>query len=363
MSSITDFQTQYAFLGYEFFGNTVWQLLVAVAVFFVVYTALKLFKRGVIKNLGKLAEKTTTDFDDLLAQILQSIGAWFYVFVSLAVAVQFIQQPEMLKKVLFYIALVVVVYAIVKAIQQVIDYGFQRGMKQRLEEDPRFDVSVVRLLSKFAKGAVWIVAALLVVQNLGYDITALVAGLGIGGIAIAFALQGVLSDMFASFSIYMDRPFQTGDFIIVGDVMGTVKHIGIKSTRIESLWGEEIVVSNKDLTEARVKNYKRMENRRIVFEFGVTYQTPSAKLRKIPEIVKKIIEGIELADLDRVHWKNFGDSALNFEIMYQVHTADYNEYMDVQQEINLQLKERLEKEGIEFAYPTQTIYVHKQKEA
>jgi small-conductance mechanosensitive channel len=337
--------------------------LVAVAVFFVVYTALKLFKRGVIKNLGKLAEKTTTDFDDLLAQILQSIGAWFYVFVSLAVAVQFIQQPEMLKKVLFYIALVVVVYAIVKAIQQVIDYGFQRGMKQRLEEDPRFDVSVVRLLSKFAKGAVWIVAALLVVQNLGYDITALVAGLGIGGIAIAFALQGVLSDMFASFSIYMDRPFQTGDFIIVGDVMGTVKHIGIKSTRIESLWGEEIVVSNKDLTEARVKNYKRMENRRIVFEFGVTYQTPSAKLRKIPEIVKKIIEGIELADLDRVHWKNFGDSALNFEIMYQVHTADYNEYMDVQQEINLQLKERLEKEGIEFAYPTQTIYVHKQKEA
>jgi small-conductance mechanosensitive channel len=161
----------------------------------------------------------------------------------------------------------------------------------------------------------------------------------------------------------MDRPFQTGDFIIVGDVMGTVKHIGIKSTRIESLWGEEIVVSNKDLTEARVKNYKRMENRRIVFEFGVTYQTPSAKLRKIPEIVKKIIEGIELADLDRVHWKNFGDSALNFEIMYQVHTADYNEYMDVQQEINLQLKERLEKEGIEFAYPTQTIYVHKQKEA
>ena len=359
MIDISNLSTQYAFLGYELFGNTVWQIFVAVIAFFVIYTVLKLFKRNVIKNLGKLTEKTRGDFDDLLVQILQSIGKPFYLFVSLAAAVQFIEQPELLKQVLFYIAVVVVIYTVVRAVQQIIEYGFQRGVQKRLEEDPRFDASAVKLLSKVVKGVVWVIAILLVLQNLGYDITALIAGLGIGGIAIAIALQGVLSDIFASFSIYMDRPFQTGDFIIVGDVMGTVKHIGVKSTRIESLWGEEIVVPNKDLTEARVKNYKRMQNRRIVFSFGVTYETRSEKLRKIPEIVKEIIGGIELAAVDRVHWKEFGDSALVFEVMYHVDSPDYNEYMDVQQEINLQLKEQLEKEGIVFAYPTQTIYLQK----
>ncbi|HEX9722506.1 MAG TPA: mechanosensitive ion channel family protein [Candidatus Paceibacterota bacterium] len=359
MVDLAALQTQYAFLGYEVFGNTVWQLLVAVVVFFLAYTALKLFKRNVIRRLDKLAEKIQGDFDDLVVQILQSVGTPFYLFVSLAVAVRFIEQPEWLKTTVFYIAVAVIVYTVVRGIQQIIDYGFQRGIKKRLQEDPRFDTSAIKLLSKITKGVVWVVALLLVLQNLGYDITALIAGLGIGGIAIAFALQNVLSDVFASFSIYMDRPFQTGDFIIVGDIMGTVQHIGIKSTRIQSLWGEQIIIANKDLTEARVKNYKRMENRRLVFEFGVTYQTPAEKLRKIPEIVQEIVHGIELAAVDRAHFKKFGDSALVFEVMYHVDSPDYNQYMDVQQEINLQLKERLEKEGIEFAYPTQTVYLQK----
>jgi small-conductance mechanosensitive channel len=363
MFDISALQTQYAFLGYEFFGNTVWQLMFAVFVFVSIYTGLKLFKKYVIRNLAKLSKKTESDFDDLIIQILQSIGAPFYLFVSLAVGIRFVDQPELLKKVLFYIALAVVVYTVVRAIQQLIDYGFQKGIRKRLEEDPRFDVSVVRVLSKFAKGVVWIIALLLVIQNLGYDITALVAGLGIGGLAIAIALQGVLSDMFASFSIYMDRPFQTGDFIIVGDVMGTVKHIGIKSTRLLSLWGEEIIVPNKDLTEARVKNYKKMENRRLVFSFGLTYETSAEKLRMVPEIVKEIIAGINLAGLDRVHFKEFGDSALIFEVMYHVDSPDYNEYMNIQQEINLQLKEQLEKEGMVFAYPTQTLYIQQIKSA
>jgi small-conductance mechanosensitive channel len=359
MIDLLAIQYQYAFFSYEYFGNTVWQYTTALVAFVAVFSVLKLFKRRVIKNLHKLAEKTEGDFDDLVAQIIQSVGRPFYLFVSLAVAIQFIEQPDLLKKVVFYIALTVVLYTAVRAIQQLIDYGFQKGVRKRLEEDPRFDASAVRLLSKIAKWTVWLIALLLVMQNLGYDITALVAGLGIGGLAIAIALQGVLSDMFASFSIYMDRPFQTGDFIIVGDVMGTVKHIGVKSTRLQSLWGEEIIVPNKDLTEARVKNYKRMESRRMVFSFGLTYETPAEKLRRVPEIVKEIINSIELAGVDRVHWKEFGDSALTFEVMYHVNTAEYNDYMDIQQEINLQLKERLEKEGMAFAYPTQTVYLQK----
>jgi small-conductance mechanosensitive channel len=358
MPDFATLQTQYAFLGYEFFGNTVWQYLTAVVVFLAVYLVLKIVKQRIIANLHKLAEKIKGDFDDLVVHVVQSVGEPFYFFVPLAISMQFIEEPVLLKTWISYAALAVVAYTVVRAVQELIGYGFEKGMKQRLIEDPRFDVSVVRLISRVAKGAVWLIAILVVLQNFGYDITALVAGLGIGGLAIAFALQSVLGDVFASFSIYLDKPFKTGDFIIVGDVLGTVEHIGVKSTRIKSLWGEEVIVPNQDLTNARVKNYKRMENRRIVFSFGVTYQTPAAKLKRIPEIVGEIIQEIKLASLDRVHWKEFGDSALVYEVMYTVKSSEYNEYMDAQQEINLQLKDRLENEGIAFAYPTQTVFLH-----
>jgi small-conductance mechanosensitive channel len=361
MISISQFFPQYAVLGQQVFGNTVEQYVAAFVAFCVVYLALRFIKFVVVQHLRKITEKTATDIDDLAVHILGSIRSPFFITVSLAIGTQFLEGPAILKTVVVYAAVAVALYRIVRGIQQIIEYTFQKGIRKRLEEDPRFDASIVRLLSGLAKGSVWLIAALLVAQNLGYDITALIAGLGIGGLAIAFALQNVLSDMFASFSIYLDKPFQTGDFIIVGDVMGTVKHIGIKSTRLQSLWGEEIIMPNKDLTEARVKNYKRMEDRRIVFSFGVTYETPSAKLRMVPDIVKEIIEGLELAELNRVHWKEFGDSALMFEVMYQVKTKEFNTYMDIQQEMNLQLKDRLEKQGMAFAYPTQTLYVHKEK--
>ena len=346
-------------LNQEFFGNSLQQYIVATAAFLLVFWVLKLFKKQVISNLHKLSDKTKTDIDDLIVSIVQSIGSPFYVFVSLGVGVQFIEQPPLLKNIILYIALAVVIYTVVRAVQQLVDYTFNRAIKKRLDEDSKFDDSVIRLFASAVKAVVWVVAILIVLQNLGYNITALVAGLGIGGIAIAFALQNVLSDIFASFSIYLDKPFRTGDFIIVDDLLGTVKHIGIKSTRIESLWGEEIIIPNKALTEARIKNYKNMENRRLVFGFGVTYQTPAEKLKKIPEIVKEIVADIKLAEIDRVHFKAFGDSSLNFEVMYHVDSPEYNDYMDIQQEINLKLKERFEREGIEFAYPTQTIFIEK----
>jgi len=244
-------------------------------------------------------------------------------------------------------------------LSRVIDYFFEKIIKKRLEEDSTFDSSIIKLLGKGLRAVVWFVALLLVAQNLGYDITALIAGLGIGGIAVAFALQGILSDIFASFSIYFDRPFQTGDFIIVGNEMGTVKHIGLKSTRIQTLQGEELVMSNKELTEARIHNHKKMERRRIGFRFGVVYDTPTKKLRQIPQMVKDIIATQESVDVDRVHFTEFGDFSLNFQVMYYMNTPNYTAYMDTQQAINLAIKEKFEQEGIEFAYPTQTVYVKK----
>ena len=208
-----------------------------------------------------------------------------------------------------------------------------------------------------ARLILWVIVLLLVLDNLGVNITGLVAGLGIGGIAVALALQNILGDLFASLSIVLDKPFVIGDFVVVDTLSGTVEHIGLKTTRIRSLSGEQLIFSNNDLLKSRIRNYKRMSERRIVFSFGVVYQTPLEKLKAVKEIVGDIIEKVENARFDRVHFKEYGDSALNFEVVYFVSTPDFNIYMDVQEVINLEIFRRFQEEGIEFAYPTSTVYV------
>jgi small-conductance mechanosensitive channel len=204
---------------------------------------------------------------------------------------------------------------------------------------------------------VWAAVLLVLLDNLGVNITTLIAGLGVGGIAVALAAQNVLGDLFSSLSIVLDKPFVVGDFIVVGDFLGSVEHVGLKTTRLRSLSGEQVVFSNTDLLNSRIRNYGRMFERRIVSSIGVTYQTPVAKLRRIPEIIREIVEEQDRVRFDRAHFQTFADSALTFEIVYYVLTPDYNYYMDVQQNINLALFERLAAEGVEFAYPTRTVFV------
>ncbi len=219
--------------------------------------------------------------------------------------------------------------------------------------------SAARTIGIVIKAVLWTVGLLFVLNNMGVNITAAVAGLGVGGVAVALAAQAILGDAFSSFAIYLDKPFVVGDFIIVGDHLGVVEHVGIKTTRVKSLQGEQLVFSNTDLTSSRIQNFKKMEQRRVPFTIGVTYQTPSAKLKKIPGMIRGIIEGIESTKFDRAHFKAYGDFSLNFEIVYYVFGSDYNVYMDIQQRINVAIYEAFEKEGIEFAYPTQTLYVNK----
>jgi small-conductance mechanosensitive channel len=202
-----------------------------------------------------------------------------------------------------------------------------------------------------------VIVFLLILDNLGVNITGLVAGLGIGGIAVALAVQNILGDLFASLSIVLDKPFMIGDYVVVDTLSGTVEHIGLKTTRIRSLSGEQLIFSNNDLLKSRIRNYKRMEERRIVFGFGVIYQTPVEKLIRIKKQVAEIIEKQEHARLDRVHFKEYGDSSLNFEVVYFVDDPAYALYMDIQENINLELFRRFTEEGIEFAYPTRTLYV------
>lgn len=191
----------------------------------------------------------------------------------------------------------------------------------------------------------------------GVNVTALVASLGIGGIAVALAMQNILADLFASLTITLDKPFVIGDFIIVGDMLGTVEHVGLKTTRVRSLGGEQLVFANNDLLSSRIRNYGRMQERRVLFQFGVLYQTTYDQLRAIPDQVRELLEDLEQVRLDRVHFKAFGDSSLNFEVVYYVEDPDYNLYMDKQQAINLELVRRLGEIGVEFAYPTRTIHL------
>ena len=166
--------------------------------------------------------------------------------------------------------------------------------------------------------------------------------------------------MTASFSIVLDRPFVIGDFIIVDDYLGTVEHIGLKTTRVRSLSGEQLVFSNADLLRGRVRNYKRMYERRVVFSIGVVYQTPYEKLKQIPTLIQEIIEAQEHVHFDRAHFRQYGPYSLDFEIVYWVKNPDYNVYMNIQQAINLAIFQRFEKEQIEFAYPTQSLYISRQ---
>ena len=208
-----------------------------------------------------------------------------------------------------------------------------------------------------ARGGTWAVALLLALENLGVNVGTLVAGLGVGGVAIALATQNVLGDVFASVSILLDKPFVVGDFIILDSYMGQVERIGIKTTRVRSLDGELIVFSNADLLKSRIRNYKNLPQRRVVFRVGVVYETPPEVVEKLPGILREVVAGAEGVRLDRAHFASYGDSALVFEVVYYVINGDYNVYMDIQQAINLALFRRFAEVGAAFAYPTQTLRI------
>ena len=213
------------------------------------------------------------------------------------------------------------------------------------------------LMSWALRTVLWAVVLLAVLSNVGVNITAFVASLGVGGIAVALAVQNILGDLFASLSIAVDEPFEVGDFIGIDSFVGTVQFIGLKSTRISSLNGEQIIISNTDLLKQVVKNYKRMEERRIVFKFGVTYSTTPEQAEAIPEIVRRLVEDNDKLRFDWAHFQGFGDSSLDYEVVYIVKEPGYNTYMDAQQTLNLQLMRELAALGVDFAFPTRTVFL------
>lgn len=311
----------------------------------------------ILRRLALLAKKTKTDIDDTAIKIVKNLKPPFYTFLAFYLAVQTLVLHSTVNRALDIILLIWIVYQLIRAGEILVEYLGKRFFDK--DGDGEADAAI-SLLMKLIRGLLWISGGLFIFQNLGVNVTALVAGLGVGGIAIAFALQNILEDLFSSFAIHFDKPFVVGDFIVLGDKKGTVERIGIKTTRIRSVQGEELVVSNKELTAAQIQNFGAMEERRINFVFGLTYDTPSEKLRRVPGILESIISDVAKVRFDRCFFKNFADSALEFDTVYYVESSDYKDYTRANEAIYLAIIERFAAEGIEMAFPTQTLHVVKE---
>jgi len=343
-----------------FLGNRVLDYLISFGVLLFGFLAIKIVVHAIIKlkRLKKISKKTTTTLDDFFMEVIDRIGAPLLYLAVLYASIKILTFHPYFEKVTNYLGLGILVYFVARLAVMFITYGFTVYLTNR-GEDASLDRSLLGVLV-VVKGIVWVGAIIFFLDNLGFKISAVIAGLGIGGVAVALAAQTILKDLFSYFSIIFDRPFKVGDFVIIGDFMGTIEHIGIKTTHIRSLGGEMLVFSNSDLTDSRLRNYKLMERRRVVFQLGVTYQTSLKQVKEIPEVIENLIKNTTDTVFDRAHFFSYGDFSLIFEIVYYVIGPGYNKYMDIQQEINFAIKEEFEKRGIEFAYPTQKLYLSKE---
>ncbi len=343
----------------KFAGNTLDLWVYALGSAIVVFLVLSLLFAVLGRRLKSLSQRTHTIADDLLSAMLESTKTLALLVASVWAGAQILDLGVMEAPLDFSLMIAVVLQFAIWGNRMVSAYiAFYTDARR--EENPGA-VSVVHGLSFLVRLVIWSIALLLIFDNLGYNITALVAGLGIGGIAVGLALQNILGDLFASLSIVLDKPFVIGDFIIVGELMGGVEKIGLKTTRVRSLSGEQLIFSNSDLLSSRVRNFKRMQERRVPFGFGVVYQTAPEQLEEVPSMIRRIIESQDGTRFDRAHFKGFGESSYDFEVVYYINTPDYNAYMDVQQAINLGICRGFAERGIEFAYPTRTLYLNREE--
>ena len=333
---------------------TEWLIAFGVAIAIVLVVAVA--KRIAIRLLRRLAARTATQIDDAFLAAVQATRLWLITVAALCLGSQYLELP---RKVAFGFdkALTITLFLQVGFwVWAVMEFWLARSRERALAQNPAAATGLTAL-AFIARVILWAIVLLMTLDNLGVNVTTMIAGLGVGGVAVALAVQSILGDLFASLSIVIDKPFVIGDFVIVDEYMGTIEHVGLKTTRIHSLGGEQIVFSNSDLLKTRIRNYKRMRERRVLFGFGVLYQTPIDVVEKIPDLVRAIVEARKNVRFERAHFKAFGESSLDFEVVYWMLDPDYNLYMDVQQAINLEMLRVFEREGIGFAYPTRTLVI------
>jgi small-conductance mechanosensitive channel len=339
-----------------FFENTILAYLAVIAGMLFTWILFKLTKRRLLTFIKKLALKSSTNIDDLLVEIIERfVVPYSYLLINYAI-IRSLLLPVWLDKLLAAASLFVTVYFSVRLVNFFIQHSVVGYMEKRNEPGERIrQVTGMLLLVKIFT---WGTGLVMLANNLGYNVTAIIAGMGVGGIAIALAAQNILGDLFSYFVIFFDKPFEIGDFIVINNNAGVVEKIGIKTSHIRSLDGQQLVMPNAEMVKSVIQNFKRLQKRRIVFSIGIIYGTSTSKIKKVPRIIQQIIEDDERAIFDRAHLKNLGDFSVNYEIVYYIESADYQIFMDTQQNICLRIFEEFENEGIEFAFPTQTLFIN-----
>jgi small-conductance mechanosensitive channel len=339
----------------RYFDNTLWQWGMAAGIVVAVFFVALLIRRIIRSRYERLAATPQTELLELPLKVASNTGMLFLLVVSLYAGASMLRIPEPAAKLLLTALTITAFWQAGVWVSTALTTWLQLKQQQAMAHD-RAAAGSFSIIAFVARAMIWALVLLLTLDNLGVNITALVAGLGVGGIAVALAVQNVLGDLLASLSITLDRPFVVGDAIAVDDFNGTVEQIGIKSVRLRSLNGEQIVMSNADLLKSRLRNYGRMIERRIQFVIGVALDSPPEKLSKVPAALRALVEAEEHTRFDRSHFARIGSGSLEFETVYIVTTADYGVYMDIQQRINLRIIEMLSKEGLQLAIPVQRVW-------
>ena len=342
-------------MDYLFLNNAVSRWAMALGIALGLYLVAVLVKTAALRRLAVLAPRTFTKLDDLAMRTLGSTYVLLLAVLALYAGSLVLELPARIE-------IIAARTAVITFLVQLAVWGDQGVRSWRAvyhgDTGPALDGSrrgSMSILCFAMRMTLWLVIGLMILDNLGVNITTLVTSLGIGGIAIALAVQAILGDLFASLSIMLDKPFAVGDFIVVGDAMGSVEMIGLKTTRVRGLGGEQIIFSNADLLKSRIHNQQRMQTRRVAFFLRVTYATSEEQLRAIPAMVREAVEAEPAAMFERVHFCAYAESSLNFETVYHVNSADYLIHMETQQAIFLTLFARFTRANIEFAQPTRMV--------
>jgi small-conductance mechanosensitive channel len=347
------------FLTTTVLGNTMAQWALALIIGLIVYGILRLLVWLLRRRVKKSADQPLPDPCVLIRNLLAHTYGFLFIWLSVFVAQRSLTLSETATTVINTITIAIILIQAGFWAIEVVEYLIARRQISKNGE-VNYRKGSINAIILISKVIIWTVVILLVLENIpGVHVTALLASLGVAGLAVGLGLQKVLGDLFASLTISIDEPFVEGDAISVGEFSGVVEHVGLKSTRVRSNTGEQLIFSNSDLLDSRIRNFKRMEKRMVVFSLNITYQTPYKKLHKIPEIIREVIENQGQVTFERAHFKGYGPSSLIYEVAYTIQTADFSQYMDLQQKINLEIFHQFQEAGIEFAYPTQTILLNK----
>jgi len=343
-----------------YYNNTVREYLIALAVILGGILLVLAFRKLIIKRLQDWAAKTPGTWDDFIVHSFSRFGIPIIEWTIVYWGIHLLDLSDQAERTVQIATSIILTYFVLRLVSSIVITLMETGVRRREHGEEK--VRQLGGLMMIANVIIWFLGLVFLLSNWGVEVTPIIAGLGIGGIAVALAAQNILGDLFSYFVIFFDRPFEAGDFIIVDDKMGTIEYVGVKTTHIRALGGEQIIIGNSNLTNSRIHNYKRMARRRVVFTVDIEYGTRYETLQKVPSMLRSIVEQQKLVTFDRAHFASYKDWSLRFEVVYYVQSADFNVYMDIQQQVNLGIYQQFEQEKINFAFPTQTMFVKDETE-